>query len=61
VPGGAPEEPEQTLQYLEEAYDQRDPHLICVNEEVHLDPPRKDPRFQQLIDRMRFRPKESSN
>jgi tetratricopeptide (TPR) repeat protein len=57
----AVEDPEKTLQYLEEAFDQKDPHLIWVNEEVYFDSLRLSARFDQLIKRMRFRPNDSSS
>ena len=51
----AAKDPEKTLQYLEEAFNQKDPHLIWVNEEVYFDSLRRSARFDQLIKRMRFR------
>ena len=49
---------EQTLQYLSDAYDQKDPHLIWLNEEVYFDPLRSDIGFDKIVKKMRFYPRE---
>jgi eukaryotic-like serine/threonine-protein kinase len=47
-------ENEKALFLLEEAYRQRDPYLVHLRKEVAFDPLRSNPRFQYLIDHLRF-------
>ena len=44
----------RALDYLEQAYEQRDVTLIWLKVRRHLDPLRDDPRFQELMRRMNF-------
>ena len=45
---------EEAIQLLEKAYDARSPILAAAKVDPRLDPVRDDPRFQDLLRRMRF-------
>lgn len=47
-------EKDQALARLEEAYEQRDPHLTWLKADRSFDPLRADPRFQDLFRRVGF-------
>ncbi len=47
-------ETEKALQYLEEAYQQRDVSLVWLKVDWRYDPLRSNPRFQSLLRRMNF-------
>jgi len=47
-------EPDQALQWLEQAYNKRDEKLIMLKVDWVFDPLRSDPRFQALLDKMKF-------
>ena len=44
------------LDWLEKAYDQRDPYMITLKTNAYLDSLRSEPRFQALLRRMNFPP-----
>jgi tetratricopeptide (TPR) repeat protein len=47
-------EPERALEYLEMAYEARDGQLVNLNTDPQWDMIRQEPRFQDLVERMRF-------
>ena len=47
-------EHDQALRWLEQAYEDRDGLLPCINCWVWFDPHRSDPRFQALLKKMNF-------
>jgi serine/threonine protein kinase/TolB-like protein len=49
-------ENQRALNWLEKAYEERDPNMIFLKVESFLDPLRSDPRFQNLLRRMNFPP-----
>ncbi len=49
-------EKDQAFALLEKAYEQRDARLVLVNVEPLFDPLRSEPRFQDLLRRLRFPP-----
>jgi hypothetical protein len=46
------EDKDQALQWLERAYERRDPLLIAINTWTSLDPIRQDPRFKSILAKM---------
>ena len=46
------DEREQALDWLEKAYEARDPYLMQLKTEPHLNPLRSEPRFQALLEKM---------
>jgi tetratricopeptide (TPR) repeat protein len=48
------EEKDQALKWLEEAYAEHHPHMAWLKRDPCLDPLRSDPRFQDLLRRMKF-------
>jgi hypothetical protein len=46
----------QAFQWLEKAYQIRDPYLRLLKVDPRLDPLRSDLRFQDLLKRMKFPP-----
>ena len=46
------DEREQVLDWLEKAYEARDPYLMQLKTEPHLNPLRSEPRFQALLEKM---------
>jgi len=53
-------EKQRALDWLEKAYEERDPYMAFLNVRPGLDPLRSDPRFQDLPRRMNFPPKGRS-
>ena len=49
-------EKEQAFDWLEKAYQQRDPSLSTIRGDLRLDPLRGDPRFQDLLRRVHLTP-----
>jgi TolB-like protein/Tfp pilus assembly protein PilF len=49
-------ENQRALDWLEKAYEERDPYMSFLKVEPPLDPLRSDPRFQDLLRRMNFPP-----
>jgi len=49
-------EKQRALDWLEKAYEERDPYMAFLNVRPELDPLRSDPRFQDLVRRMNFPP-----
>ena len=49
-------ENQRALDWLEKAYEERDPNMIFLKVDFGLDPLRSDPRFQNLLRRMNFPP-----
>ena len=49
-------EKQRALDWLEKAYEERDPYMAFLNVRPGLDPLRSDPRFQDLLRRMNFPP-----
>jgi tetratricopeptide (TPR) repeat protein len=47
-------EPDQALQWLEQAYEKRDELLMFLKVDWAFDPLRSAPRFQALLDKMKF-------
>jgi serine/threonine-protein kinase len=45
---------EQSIDWLEKAYDVRDSHLIYINRDAKFDPLRNNPRFVKLLERFDF-------
>jgi len=43
---------DQALEWLERAYERRDPNLITINTSTSLDPIRQDPRFKSILVKM---------
>ncbi len=47
-------ETEEAMTWLERAYEERDPALLCAKTDANLDPLRSDPRFDDLLRRIGF-------
>ena len=47
-------ETEEAMTWLERAYEDRDPQLVNAKTDPRFDPPRSDPRFQDLPRRIGF-------
>jgi hypothetical protein len=47
-------EKDEAIQWLETAYEQRDPGMTGLLANPEYDPLRSDPRFQDLVRRMKF-------
>ena len=47
-------EKEQAVDWLEKAYEERNWYLVFINVDPTFDPLRDNPRFQQLLRRMKF-------
>jgi tetratricopeptide (TPR) repeat protein len=45
---------EHAIEWIERAYEVRDPHLLSIKMSPALDPLRSDPRFQDILRRMNF-------